>query len=154
MRNSQGKSASPSSDEEGGPLAVEGEMINNYPSVIFQNDSSPDKWSLPQHRARLMCSSVFICFCEICGTTHRSFPTIKYNILAERDAEGNKQSVKESSEFKRIAKENELTEIHFSGDNIKDLETLYAKMRNIDPKDIEAGLKGNAEMLAKEIAKM
>ena len=79
---------------------------------------------------------------------------IKNNILAARDAEGNKQDARDTSEFKRIAKENGLAETSFSGDDVKDLETLYAEMRGIDPKDIEAGLKGNAEMLATEISRI
>ena len=67
---------------------------------------------------------------------------------------GKNESARDSQYFQTLAKEAGVSSNELTGDNTHDLEVLYAKMAGISTKEIADGLKGNADKLAAEIAKM
>ena len=69
-------------------------------------------------------------------------------------AVGSGESVKDTDKFQEMASAAGIQDIELTGDNVHDLEVLYAKMAGISTEEIADGLKGKQEKLIEEISKM
>ena len=69
-------------------------------------------------------------------------------------ATGKYESVKDTTKFQEMARAAGVQDIKLTGNNIHDLEVLYAKMASISTEEIADGLKGNQEKLIEEISKI